>query len=357
MGLEGYLEDLGICDILQIVSLSKKSGTLSLVAKKGEGAITFLDGQVIRAVSSQFPGNLGTLLCQKKITTRQQIVAALTLQKSSPQRCPLGKILIEQHGISKQQIEAVVAQQIAAIVLSFFSWTRGNFAFQVETPQRLGSAFLNPLDFMLENGIAPQWLVAKRQQLVAGPTPTEETESVVAANALKKKLGERDLGLLRGMLAELENLAMGGGIILLILRYASELFRRAIIFDVRGRRLIGIGQFGLDNLPAGADAIVRKMRIKAETDSVFGQVLQQQAAIRGVLGSLPDERFVCEILGGRAEEAFVGPLVSDGKVVAILYGDNYPHKGPIHSANAFEVFLAQAGVEMEQLLRDGPVLK
>lgn len=351
MSLEGYLEDLALCDILQIVSLSKKSGTLTLSAKSGEGAITFLHGQVIRAVSSQFPGNLGTLLCRHKITTRQQIIAALQVQKNAPERSPLGVILAEQHGISKQQIEAVVAQQIAAIVLSFFSWTSGNFAFQVEKPQQLGSTFLNPLDFMLEKGIAPHWLVAKRQQLATGSTPPAEMAVTLAATAVKKKLGEQDLGLLRGMLAELQNLAMGGGIILLILRYASELFRRAIIFDVRGRQLVGIGQFGLDKLPAGADALVRKLRMKVESDSIFGQVLQQQSAIHGAFGGFPDERFLCSILGGQAEEAFVGPLVSEGKVVALLYGDNYPQQGPISAAQAFEVFLAQAGAEMEQLLR------
>ena len=161
---------------------------------------------------------------------------------------------------------------------------------------------------------------------------------------------------MRGMLAELGNPSMSGGIILLILRYASEILRRAIIFDVRGRQLVGLGQFGLDSPSGSTDEIVRKMQLKAESDSLFGQVLQQQAAIRGVLGNLPDERFVCEALGGQAEEVFIGPLVSDGKVVAILYGDNYPHKGPIKSANAFEIFLAQAGVEMEQMLQEGPAL-
>jgi hypothetical protein len=353
MSLEGYLEDMGVCDILQIVSLSKKSGTLTLSGRAGEGAISFLDGQVIRAASKQIPGNLGTLLCRNKITTRQQIIAALTYQKSSKERRPLGAILAEQHGIPKEKIETVVVKQIQAIILGFLGWTSGTFHFQLEKQQHLGSAYLNPLDFMLENGIAPQWFVARQQQLVADSTPTAKAKPVDGAKALKKKLGEQDLGLLRGMLSEIENLAMGGGIILLILRYASEIFRRAIIFDVRGRQLVGIGQFGLDSLSARADDIVRKMRLKAEPDSIFGQVLQQQATIRGVLGCLPDERFVCEIIGGQADEVFVGPLVCDGKVVAILYGDNYPHNGPIMSVNALEVFLTQAGVEMEQLLQNG----
>ena len=37
MGLKGSLEDLGIRDILQILSLSKKSGTLSLQSPQGKG--------------------------------------------------------------------------------------------------------------------------------------------------------------------------------------------------------------------------------------------------------------------------------------------------------------------------------
>ena len=354
MGLEGYLEDLGICDILQIVSLSKKSGTLTLSGKTAEGVISFLEGQVVRAVSSQFPENLGTLLCRAGLTTRQQIIAALKFQKGAKLHRPLGELLTELHGIPAEAIEAEVTRRIETIVLSFFAWTGGTFVFQLEKPERFGSAQLNPLDFMLEKGIAPQLFLAKGQQLVGGRDLVGGLPGDIDAKALEKKLGEEDLGRLRGMLAELENPSMSGGIILLILRYASEVLRRAIIFDVRGRQLIGLGQFGLDSLPGAADMIVRKMRLNAEADSLFGQALQQQAAVRGMLGDLPDERFVCEIIGGQADEVFVGPLVSGGKVVAILYGDNYPHKGPILSANAFEVFLAQAGIEMEGMLRGGP---
>ena len=62
MALEGYLEDLGICDILQILSLSKKSGTLILKGPQGEGLVCFVDGQVVRASSSFFPENIGQLL-------------------------------------------------------------------------------------------------------------------------------------------------------------------------------------------------------------------------------------------------------------------------------------------------------
>jgi hypothetical protein len=58
-----------------------------------------------------------------------------------------------------------------------------------------------------------------------------------------------------------------------------------------------------------------------------------------------------EQLGGEdAGEIFLGPLVSEGKVVAILYGDNLPEKKVIGDVEAFEVFLSQAGMAMEKVL-------
>ncbi len=156
---------------------------------------------------------------------------------------------------------------------------------------------------------------------------------------------------MRGMLAELEYASIGGGIILLILRYASEIMNRAIVFDVRGRQLVGLGQFGLSGLSLAADEIVRKMRLNIEPGSLFAKVMQQKTAIRSPLSETSAERALAEILGGSSKEVFLGPLVSDGKVVAILYGDNYPDNKPIRSANSFEIFLSQAGLAMEQALQ------
>jgi hypothetical protein len=67
MSLVGNLEDLGLGDILQIVSLSRKSGVLFLRGRGREGKIIFLDGQVVRATSSVFRENLGDLLLRKNI--------------------------------------------------------------------------------------------------------------------------------------------------------------------------------------------------------------------------------------------------------------------------------------------------
>jgi hypothetical protein len=49
-------------------------------------------------------------------------------------------------------------------------------------------------------------------------------------------------------------------------------------------------------------------------------------------------------------EIFLGPIISEGKVVAILYGDNAPQKRAIGDTESLEIFLSQAGLAMEKAL-------
>lgn len=54
--------------------------------------------------------------------------------------------------------------------------------------------------------------------------------------------------------------------------------------------------------------------------------------------------------GGEPEEIFLGPIVSEGKVVALIYGDNLPEQKPIGNTESLEIFLSQAGLAMEKAL-------
>ena len=89
MSLDGYLEDLSVCDILQILSLSKKTGTLLLKSQCDEGSISFSEGQVIRAFSSCFPEGLGQLLCYADVITQEQVDSALLHQTTVEYQQPL----------------------------------------------------------------------------------------------------------------------------------------------------------------------------------------------------------------------------------------------------------------------------
>jgi hypothetical protein len=48
------------------------------------------------------------------------------------------------------------------------------------------------------------------------------------------------------------------------------------------------------------------------------------------------------------EEAFIGPLVSQSRVIGFLYGDNLPEKRPVGDTESLLIFLSQAGIAMEK---------
>jgi len=159
--------------------------------------------------------------------------------------------------------------------------------------------------------------------------------------------------LLGGMLQELNNPSLGGGIILLVLRFASELMNRAVIFFVKGDEIVGLGQFGLDGLPGNADVLVRQIKVPLREHSIFSQALADFTPKRAVFSDSKFDRYLMEKLGqGRPKDVFLGPIVSEGKVVAIIYGDNLPKQELVGDTESFEIFLSQAGMAMERVLQE-----
>ncbi|MFO7577756.1 MAG: DUF4388 domain-containing protein, partial [Pelovirga sp.] len=165
MSHKGRLEDLDICTILQLISLGKKSGTLSLDDGRDQGSISFLDGQVVRTSSSRFPASLGDLLRERNLVTPAQIEEAVVFQRRLRTHQPLGAVITYLHQVPAALIEEVVTGQIERILIDFCSWTRGDFVYRLEPVATYGSALLNPLDLMLEKGLSPQRIALKSQYL------------------------------------------------------------------------------------------------------------------------------------------------------------------------------------------------
>jgi hypothetical protein len=410
MSLVGNLEDLGLGDILQIVSLSRKSGELVLRSPNREGKIIFNNGQVTRAVSTDFRENIGDLLVRRGIVEIDVIKHAAELQRTACPNQRLGTILTEKHGVPKESIDTLVKEQIEKIVYSFFTWNEGTFVFDLGDSDEVAATSFDPLQFMLDQGLNPQWLAMEGSRIlderrhrgeshdVVGEEPILDVASIFAPAAtappaeetpplsafadsraslrgeepgtfnlgaeLRREFGESPelrgdkgpetpgLHLLRGMLQELNNPALGGGIILLVLRFASELMNRAVIFLVKEDEIVGLGQFGMEAIGSlSADERVRRMRVPRNAGSVFEQVLQSWSPLKTVTGPGQWDRYLVEELGGgMASEIFLGPLISEGKVVAILYGDNAPQKRAIGDTESLEIFLSQAGLAMEKAL-------
>ncbi|MEA5112805.1 MAG: response regulator [Geobacteraceae bacterium] len=164
---------------------------------------------------------------------------------------------------------------------------------------------------------------------------------------------EHDQGMsqLRGMLEELNNPALGNDIILLVLRFAADFMNRAVIFTVRDDDIRGLGQFGIVDPDGLADARVRDLRFPVYGEPLFNSVIKSRMAGKAAPDGSSWNRYLLDQLGGGTpQEMFVGPIVSEGKVVALLYGDNLPEKRGIGLTDSLEIFLSQAGLAMEKAL-------
>jgi hypothetical protein len=422
MSLVGNLEDLGLGEILQIVSLSRKSGVLELNSRDRSGKIVFRAGQVTRATATTFPENIGDLLLRGGLIDFVTLKKAVQIQQGpSGGGRRIGDIVVDEFGVAREEIDKLVREQTERIVYSFFAWNEGDFSFELGEPEELVTTILNPLHFMLDSGLNPQWLAmegsrlydekrhrgddteecgeslvnlddllgetgdgggestgatadAKRNDVAAPDTPSVSSGEAPSTGdkqlfnigvELYREMGEASgltlrqirqspgLHLLRSMLEELNNPSLGGGIILLILRFASELMNRAVVFLVKDQEVAGLGQFGIELDGKASDAVVRNTRIPTGEASLFSDVLVEMKPIKVIPRDCPWNNYLFNQFGTtRAQEVFLGPLVSEGRIVAVLYGDNLPEQKPIGDTEALEVFLSEAGLAMEKALQE-----
>jgi CheY-like chemotaxis protein len=559
MSLVGNLEDLGLGEILQIVSLSRRSGVLSLESRGRQARVIFRNGQVIRATSSALQRNMGEVLIQRGVIDLPLLRRALSLQAQEGHSQLLGCIMIERFGVSADAIEEVVREQIENVVYSLFVWAEGVFEFDLQEVPEVDAAAIDPVQFMLRQGLNPQYLAMEGSRMVdelrhrgqsgedlfqtasdesldfdfnllqepaaehapqQGAARTEsppaepswqpapfgaggqlvlvdddpltletlaslleqygyrvhalaksedvlqlldtmhrnglrpavlvdlimprmdgtgilgglelmelvhdrfpelrllalsdfpnedarqkldgagvrlimkplkseiceaihdfaptligeisrlyESEGAAAedlvnlGDELRLELGEdaappghddgSELGRshLKGMLEELNNQHLGGGIMLLVLRYAAEFLNRGVVLLVKKDAIQGLGQFGLEDHDGGADFRVGKLSIPRGEPSFFASVIESRFTLKGRADDSDWSGFFLDQLGTeRPPEVFVGPIVSEGKVVALLYGDNLPEIRPIGDTDSLEIFLGQAGIAMEKAL-------
>jgi len=544
--LVGNIEDLGLGEILQIVSFSRKAGILRLNSRKREASIVFKNGQVVRATSSAIKEGVCDLLLKENIVTPEQIREARDIQKSRGYTENLGSILIKDFQLDPETIEDVATNQIEKIVHSLFLWLEGSFVFElgdfIETPEVIK---IDSLQYTLISGMNPQFLAMEGSRLLdefkreggvskeevvqeeeatpeqappAELTPpavsqegtilivdddpltrgvirnqlvqmgfkavafgqseaglrkveelvkkqerpiviadmfmprmdgegmlggiamltllkkdfrdvpviiiTEHQDSKIEKDVMEldayscllkprklqfkedattpevasfienlgktlkqltkraEKIGEphffmqeylkeleggepfleagyeepkveesKGLRLLKEMLSELGKPLSISEVVLLILRFSSEIMNRAVVFAVKKDGIAGLGQFGIEIRGEAADKRVRKMMIPASEQSILKEALDNKTAVVKRLNPLPWNDYIVRELGGYLPvESFVAPIIVQGKVPMILYGDNAPGSEKIGDTSTLEIFLAQASIALERMI-------
>jgi hypothetical protein len=129
MSLVGSLEDLGLGDILQIISLSRKSGVLLLRSDRGEGRIIFREGLIRGASRKGDPTDLQGLVAGLETVPKAELDAAC--EQARAQSVSLAAVLVDRSLMSAESLEELRRENVETAVMQMFCWATGEFSFEV----------------------------------------------------------------------------------------------------------------------------------------------------------------------------------------------------------------------------------
>jgi hypothetical protein len=350
MSLAGTLDELALPDILQIVSLSEKTGRLTLTAPDGEGMIVFRKGRIIYAASNSAREAFGSMLVCKKLVDEETLRKALMRQHKSHEERRLGRILVEMGALSAADLDRVVQEQVERVIGFLFGWREGFFKFEpMDIPDR-GEVEVDAREFLAEAGLNAHKVALDLTRLVdeqgrqAPPVP----ESVPMRHTVELVGGQpAPSATLQDIIAEHGGPALTAEVTMDLLRSASVVLARVVLLMVERHGVAGIGHIGLLDDEESADVRVRNLWLPIDEPSVIMEAVSSSSSYRGRLAhDLNNERFVAQLGGGWPDEVAVMPMSVRGRVVAVLYGDNLTTGTPIPALEPLESMLAQLGGEM-----------
>lgn len=158
MSLVGSLEDLGLGDILQIVSLSRKSGVLKLRSQAGEGRIVLREGRVHAATVKGEPEDLRSVLVGAQFVDEDGFDDAVN--RSRRTGMSLEAALCAGNPLTPEQIEVLRREHVEGAVLEMFSWSYGEFNFEVG-----GEIDDREAELLLEKGINAEFFAIEATRL------------------------------------------------------------------------------------------------------------------------------------------------------------------------------------------------
>ncbi len=145
MALEGTLRDFSFADILQLISLQRKTGVLTLRTEENLVTVSFQDGCIVGAstLNQHTEDMIGLILLKRGEVSQQELDGALRRQEETLQR--LGRILIDHHVVPIETVRVALQQQILQIVYRVFRWADGDYHFSQETDIDYDRDLLQPM--------------------------------------------------------------------------------------------------------------------------------------------------------------------------------------------------------------------
>ena len=128
MALKGNLRDFSVAQLLNLINIAQKTGTLIVERSSERFWISFREGKVAYARSGK-DENLATVLYRSKKITASQF-RAINEKAANVSDKELGLLLINANYVSQQDVISSLQAYFTAIVNRLFIWSEGLFRFE-----------------------------------------------------------------------------------------------------------------------------------------------------------------------------------------------------------------------------------
>ena len=167
MALKGNLRDFTITQLLNLVNLATKTGTLVVEGSGGVSRIAFLEGKLAYAQIGKEDVSLPAILHRNSKITRNQY-NILKQRAGEVSDKELGILLINAGYVSQEDILVSLQQYFIGVVQRLFAWVEGYFRFEQDVLPPDGKI---PVRIDLENLIIEGSRPTARMGAAAGRNP------------------------------------------------------------------------------------------------------------------------------------------------------------------------------------------
>ncbi len=129
MALKGRLEDFGITQLLNLINLARKTGTLYLEGTKQNSYLCFREGKLIYAAMEGVEDGLPAILQRANVFSPQQVRMIQTNMPDKSDR-EIAQVLITSGRLQQQLVVKSVREHVLNLVYQIFSLNSGTFRFE-----------------------------------------------------------------------------------------------------------------------------------------------------------------------------------------------------------------------------------
>lgn len=151
MAIKGSLKEASLPDVLQLLSMGKKTGCLAVTHRNNFGYVYFDRGLISYASIVNRRDRIGDILLKDGSITQAHLDAAISAQTLHRDK-RIGELLVAQGAVSRDALYAQIRLQIEEAVYYLFTWTQGTFNFEADVrPEEQDLLVsINPESLLLE---------------------------------------------------------------------------------------------------------------------------------------------------------------------------------------------------------------